>query len=653
MSRQEATDQYLKALKSGQRYRKDCVVRGRYPYPQVLDDILDDSMVAGQMDLGLVEIPSEQIVGTKAQGRKPAFAANFMPLLPINSEFGAKWVSLCMAHLGDEGIREPIKCYEYLGRFYVQEGNKRVSVLKSYDAPTIPGYVIRVIPAYSQDPAIQVYYEFMQFYQLSGLYQVYFTTRGSFAKLQAALGYEPDHVWTAAERQRFLSGFSFFKEAFVKLGGNNLQVTPAGALLVWLRVYSFDDLKTQSSSELLKNLTAIWSDIKVLDKPAPIAVSTAPKEEPDKSLLTRIFGSSRLSHLNVAFIYDHSPVDSAWAASHDKGRQYLEETLADKVSVQVYSLSNTNTDAVALMETAIQEGAQVIFSITPQLITACRKVAVKHPDVRVLNCSISMPYTGIRTYYSRVYEGKFITGAIAGALAKEDRIGYLANYPIFGVPASINAFALGAQLTNPRARIQLHWSCTPGNALDVFTRQGITIISSRDTPAPDMAHPHWGVYQVQPDGSLKSLAFPFWHWGKFYEKIILSILRGGWDTLDVDDTEKAVNYWWGMSSGVIDVHLADTLPDGVQHLAGILRKGMIEEAIDPFLRPIRSQDGTIRNDGTKWFGPEEILHMDWLCDNVDGKIPTYDQLLPMSQPMVRLLGVYRNSIPPEKGETPL
>ena len=101
MSRQEATDQYLKALKSGQRYRKDCVVRGRYPYPQVLDDILDDSMVAGQMDLGLVEIPSEQIVGTKAQGRKPAFAANFMPLLPINSEFGAKWVSLCMAHLGD------------------------------------------------------------------------------------------------------------------------------------------------------------------------------------------------------------------------------------------------------------------------------------------------------------------------------------------------------------------------------------------------------------------------------------------------------------------------------------------------------------------------------------------------------------------------
>ena len=41
--------------------------------------------------------------------------------------------------------------------------------------------------------------------------------------------------------------------------------------------------------------------------------------------------------------------------------------------------------------------------------------------------------------------------------------------------------------------------------------------------------------------------------------------------------------------------------------------------------------------------------MDWLCDCVDGTIPTYEQLLPMSQPMVRLLGIYREAIPPEKG----
>ena len=184
MSRQEAVEQYGKALKQGQRaYRAD-VLQGRYPYPPVLDEILqDDTAVAGRVDMGLVEIPTEQIVGTKTAGRRSAFAANFMPLLGVDTEFASKWIDLCAAHLGEEGIRDPVRCFEYLGRFYVQEGNKRTSVLKSYDSPTITGYVVRVVPVWSEDPAVQVYYEFMQSYQLPGLYQVAFTRLGSFAKL--------------------------------------------------------------------------------------------------------------------------------------------------------------------------------------------------------------------------------------------------------------------------------------------------------------------------------------------------------------------------------------------------------------------------------------------------------------------------------------
>ena len=39
--------------------------------------------------------------------------------------------------------------------------------------------------------------------------------------------------------------------------------------------------------------------------------------------------------------------------------------------------------------------------------------------------------------------------------------------------------------------------------------------------------------------------------------------------------------------------------------------------------------------------------MDWLCSNVEGSIPQFDQLLPQSRNLVRLLGIYRESIPPE------
>ena len=42
------------------------------------------------------------------------------------------------------------------------------------------------------------------------------------------------------------------------------------------------------------------------------------------------------------------------------------------------------------------------------------------------------------------------------------------------------------------------------------------------------------------------------------------------------------------------------------------------------------------------------MNMDWLCENVVGEIPRYDQLLPKSQALVRVLGLYRDDIPPEE-----
>ena len=113
--------------------------------------------MAGYTELGLVNIPADRIVGTRSAGRVAAMAGNFMPLLPMNSEFGTKWLNLCDAHLED-GIRDPIRCFEYMGRFYVQEGNKRCSVLKSFGSPTVPGRVTRVIPQYSEDRDVQIYY---------------------------------------------------------------------------------------------------------------------------------------------------------------------------------------------------------------------------------------------------------------------------------------------------------------------------------------------------------------------------------------------------------------------------------------------------------------------------------------------------------------
>lgn len=645
MSRAEAIEQYNNALNQGKKYYKACMAKGAYPFPQVLEKLLEDRETVGTANLGLVDIPADRIVGTWVEGRKSAFAGNMMPLLEASSEFGQKWISLCESHL-EEGIRDPISCIEYLGNFYVQEGHKRVSVLKSFDAPTIPGTVTRMIPALTEDMGIKIYYEFMDFYKLSQLYLVSFTREGSYARLQAALGLEPDQAWTEEARRSFSSDYRQFKAAFDALNTEKLPLTAGDALLSFLQVHPYAELQAMTSDQVKAALTALWPDIRLLAQGEPIQVSSEP-EEKEKGLLSRILGTPRL---HAAFIYNFDPEKSPWASAHQQGQKYLEEKLGDSVTVTAHLCGDS--DAAAVMEKAIAQGANVIFATTPTLVDACRRIAAQYKNVAVFACSLSMPYAGVRGYYCRNYEGKFISGAIAGAMARNDLIGYVANYPIMGATAAVNAFALGARLTNPRARIRLRWSCLPGNPMKELLDEGVSILSNRDE---DGAKPFlaWrvGTYLMQEDGLLAPLASTRWNWGKFYEKTMRALQSGGIEALR--DGKRAVNDWWGISTGVVDVDIPETLPDGMKQLARILKNGIIAEEIDPFLCPIRAQDGRLISDGTRQFTPEELMRMDWLCENIEGSIPDFDSLLPQSQELVRLLGIHRETIPPKTEEATL
>ena len=126
-----ASTDYAKAYKLGKKNYQYRLLHGQVPTLEVLDDIIPSKGTFSEVPLGLVQIPIDQIVGTKTGGRSNAFAANFMPILKETSEFAMKWAKLSSSH-EKEGIREPIKAYEYMNRFYVLEGNKRVSVMKYY-----------------------------------------------------------------------------------------------------------------------------------------------------------------------------------------------------------------------------------------------------------------------------------------------------------------------------------------------------------------------------------------------------------------------------------------------------------------------------------------------------------------------------------------
>ena len=360
MNTQMATEEYVQALKAGQKEYKDLVAAGRDPHPAVLDELLPENAAETVVEVGLVEIPSERIVGTKSAGRITAFTATFQPLLDSKSEFATKWVSLCAAHLGDTGITDPIVCYEYLGNFYVQEGNKRVSVLRHFGAPQIPGNVRRILPPPSDDLRIRAYYEFLEFYKGAKLYCVQYRRPGDYAKLLNYLNKKMGEPWTEDERRTFRAYFHYFRDAYLSMDARKADVLPGEALLLWLELYPYEDLGKLSTAELKKSVAALWGDMVSSSKEDAVKVQTKAEDETKTNIVSRLVSS--LDTLSVAFIHQLNPAQSAWVLGHEDGRAHIEEVFGDKVTVRSYFDANTTEAAEAKIEEAVAAGAQVIFT---------------------------------------------------------------------------------------------------------------------------------------------------------------------------------------------------------------------------------------------------------------------------------------------------
>ena len=283
-------------------------------------------------------------------------------------------------------------------------------------------------------------------------------------------------------------------------------------------------------------------------------------------------------------------------------------------TICVNDVTEERTEQV--LNDVIRQGADIIFEVAPQMMKDSLKVAVDHPDVKILNCSLNTSHKYIRTYYARMYEAKFLSGMIAGALAENDRIAYIADYPIYGMIANINAFALERFLKD----------------------NNIQVVSDQDMITPRDPGRQFGLYECSEDGRKLNLVMPLWNWGVFYEKMIQSILAGSYQS-EENSEGRALNYWWGMSAGVIDLICSKNVPTGVKRLVDHLKSDIKKGDIVPFYGEIRAQDGALKNKKDKAMKPEAIMEMDWLTDNVIGEIPTRGEVRAEARPVVQIKGV--------------
>ena len=638
---------YKEALKLGQKEVRARLAKNEEPYLPALDDIIPPEKALTGVPLGVMQIPVWFIVGTKTSGRLNAFAANFLPIIDEGTEFADKWEALYRSHIS-EGIREPIKVYEYLNRYYVEEGNKRVSVLKYCGAYSVPANVTRIMPERDGSEEVQLYYEYLDFNRYSKINFIEITKRGGYRDLLRAMGKRLDEYWTIDEQRRFSGAYYYFEKAYVENGGDKLKITVGDAMLTYIRIYGYTELENAGEAEIRINLRRIWEEIALNEKDDMIELKTAPSEEKKQSVLSKVLPISRPAKLKAAFIYDIAPEKSGWVSDHEMGRKHAQTVLGDKVDTSVYLCEKQSV--AETLEKAIADGNTLIFTISPRMLDDSLRAAVKYPDVIVMNCSLNTSHRYVRTYYTRMYEVKFILGVLAGSLTQSGRLGYVCDYPIYGQIAGINAFALGAQMANPRAKVFLEWSSVKGakEAALSLNRQHIHIISSQDTARyTEDDRRSFGLSHIGHDKT-DLLAVPVWKWGVYYEKILRSTLD---KTIKSEyiNTARALNYYWGMSAGVVDVEYAPALPLASRRYADFFRSSLISGVGKPFLTPFYIQSGEIIGSRQSELTLEQIISMDYLVDNVVGSIPTYDELSPVGQETVDMVGIRQAKMKAKEG----
>ena len=235
------------------------------------------------------------------------------------------------------------------------------------------------------------------------------------------------------------------------------------------------------------------------------------------------------------------------------------------------------------------------------------------------HCSGYKRSDNVATYLARFYEGRYVSGRIAGAITKSNTIGYIASFPIPEVVRGINAFTLGLRSVNPDATVKVVWVSTwfdpgkEGDAAKVLVDQGADVLTQHtDSPAPLQVAEERGVFafgqasDMVAFGPTAHLSAIVNNWGPYYVERTRAAMDGTWESGDV---------WGGISADMIRMaeFNPNSLPADVIADANATVDGIRSGAIHPFAGPIMDQAGNEVVAAGATLTDGDLLGMELLC----------------------------------------
>ncbi len=258
------------------------------------------------------------------------------------------------------------------------------------------------------------------------------------------------------------------------------------------------------------------------------------------SLLSR---KARASDLVVGALYVGPKTDVGWNQAHAEGISSLSNL--DGVSVIDEERVPETVEVQKSMESMINfDNAKLIFATSFGYWDHMLKVAEKYPEVQFLHAAPTVWEDGMPanagSYNGYIDQAQYISGIVAGHMAKGGKLGFVGAKPYPASIRNINSFTLGARTVNPDATTQVVFTgdwvlpVKEAESVNSLADQGIEVVTCHvDSPkvVVETAEKR-GLYScgyhmdqsfLAPQGYLTGAE---WNWSKVYSDYVSWLLAG-------------------------------------------------------------------------------------------------------------------------------
>lgn len=327
---------------------------------------------------------------------------------------------------------------------------------------------------------------------------------------------------------------------------------------------------------------------------------------------------------NVGFVYVSPVGDAGWTYQHDLGRLQMEEQTG--VTSNFVENVAEGADAERVINEMAKRGDKVIFATSFGYMNYMLKVSENFPDTAFVHATGYKMGENMGIYNARFYEGRYLTGVIAGEMTQSNVLGYVAAFPIPEVLQGINAFIQGARSVNPDAELRVIWVNSwfdPGKerqaSLTLMSQGADVLTHHTDSTAVVQAAEEKGQYAVGYHSDMSKygpnahLTATTHHWGEFYTKTVKQVQAGNW---------KPESLWGGYADDMVSLApLNKAIPAEVQARIVKMEAQMADGSMHAFAGPVVDQDGNTVVAAGNNMTDDQLGSMDFYVQGVVSKLP--------------------------------